>query len=416
MKALQAGSLGLNALLGLALAWTWPRAIGRNGMPERVVAGAASSESSRAPRPAAAATVDAAVRAPDWSTLGRDLAEGRYAAALTALRQAGLPENAIEDLVIGAINRRYGSQIAALRQGAPRFWEPVQRRKRDEAESERERAAGALEAERGKVVAELLGTDLGAYQARVTGQMSAIDQWTELFTPANRGRAREILTAFDAQERAVIDGASGTIGLPERAELDRLYREKLAGLRAVLTPAELDEYEVRTSRTSEELRQVGLIGFNPTEEEFRTIHRVRKAFDEAQAAAAASDPAAGGTVPMAQAQGALEMQLREALGEDRFRDYVRCQDYMFRGLVELTDQFDVPTESAVAVHTLRERVLVQTQPWLGETATPDSARAAALHTLRAETEETVRGLLGERAYTRYAQLSIGHWIAEIDTP
>ena len=55
------------------------------------------------------------------------------------------------------------------------------------------------------------------------------------------------------------------------------YGEKFA--ERILTPAELEEYDLRNSNTGRAMRRE-LAAFNPTEEEFRAIYKLRQPVDE----------------------------------------------------------------------------------------------------------------------------------------
>lgn len=361
--------------------------------------------------PAAASEAGSqAVSSVDGHALSSMIGSGDFSAAISELRRLEFQETIITDIVAGAINRRYAPRVLALRSHAWRYWEPCQRRNREETadEVQNERMARSLESERNHLVREIVGLEWSAIESSVTGRPDPLDRFTEAFPPGSRVQARVILAEYDALEREVIRGAGGTVGRPERAELDRLYQLKLQELARFLTAAELEEYEVRTSPTAERLRQIGLVGFNPTEEEFRAVFRVRKALDE-QCGQAGVQTVPNAQVGVRQAHQAFEGQLREALGEARFGEYLRSQDYTFRGLVELADEFDLPVEAAVQVHDLREKVLLRRRE-LAQAGTVTYEQLSALDELAGQTQEAVRGVLGDAAYQRYAGLDIGSWI------
>lgn len=96
-----------------------------------------------------------------------------------------------------------------------------------------------------------------------------------------------------------------------------LEQERAADLSALLTPEEKDAYDLRASRTAMTLRY-RLQHFDPTEEEYVAIFRLRKAFDDRH----------GGVslMPQQQPQRAadeaeLNRQVAAVLGEARFREY-----------------------------------------------------------------------------------------------
>jgi hypothetical protein len=339
-----------------------------------------------------------------------------YKGTLGSLRAEGCPEPIIHDIIIGAINRRFAPSVKALRSTPSRYWEPIQRRKSEETESDlhREKQARVLEAERNQLVREVLGIDWAGFESSVTGRPDRFDKFMETIGPESRPKVRQVLASYDDLERDVIRSAGGTLGLSEGAELDRLYHEKLDQLSQVLSPREIEDYELRTSSTAEQLKQIGLVGFAPTEDEFRAIFRFHKAFDEQQYGAGIDLADSSSRLPMWEAHYAMEEQLRQALGETRYAEYRRSQDYTFRGLVELTDQFDLPNSAAAQVHGIRESVLQQVRTLTQDPSLDQQQRFASLQTIRSGTENSVRSILGDSAYRRYQQLQIGEWIARID--
>ena len=345
----------------------------------------------------------------------RHVAEGRWKPAIAELRRLGVPASVVQDIVVGAINRRYGPQLVALRQTPDTFWRPAQRGHGDESEAQRELEARAIEGDRNRFLEETLGIDWSTIESSVTGRPDRFEKLTSAVSPRARRAARQVLSRYDAAERDVIRRAGGTIGLPERTELNRLYARKMGELQGFLSAQEVEEIELRTSWTAEHLKQIDLIGFDPTEEEFRAIFRARKIFDEQQAKFE-RDLATNDRLPMWQAQSELADRLREALGDQRFADYQRSQDYTFRGLVELTEEFDLPNDLAIDVHRLRETYLQRQRDVSQDFTLTDLERQATSHQLQGEARNQVRAILGETAFHRYTQIQIGTWIEQAPLP
>jgi glycosyltransferase involved in cell wall biosynthesis len=81
---------------------------------------------------------------------------------------------------------------------------------------------------------------------------------------------------------SLIERGNGTLGKPELDELREGYYRQRAELKEFLSPSEMEEFELRASPLAQELRDRDLVGFLPTEEEFRAIFRIRKEFQEAK--------------------------------------------------------------------------------------------------------------------------------------
>ena len=106
-------------------------------------------------------------------------------------------------------------------------------------------------------------------------------------------------------------------------------------------------------------------------------------------------------------------QIRRALGEQRFAEYLRSQDQTYLRLVELADHFGLPTEAAIQVHNVREDVLAKIREINQRPALADDQRLAALQELRKQTEMQVVANLGEEAFRQYSRAPWGAWIQEI---
>ena len=348
----------------------------------------------------------------NWDSLWRS----GYRSAAAALRAIGFPESVVQDIVLGKINRCYGPDLLRLRLDPWRFWQPEQRRGQEESRATRDREAQVItiEGARAQAAWDALGVRWEEMEPLLTGQPSSVDKYLGGIATQSKQRAAEILRRYDALERAVIRGANGTIGSPERTELDALYRDKLQELRQFLSPDELEEYELRASPTASRLRQLDLIGFDPTEQEFRAIYRVRKSFDE-QFGSETPSASEGEQLHLWESQARLEETLESELGPERYRDYRRSMDYTFRGLVELTAEFDVSCQAASQVHQLRETALqAMHQARTSAEFSPDQ-QAAVLKRIRSDAEGAVRQLLGEAAYNRYRQMEISAWLNDFES-
>ena len=97
-------------------------------------------------------------------------------------------------------------------------------------------------------------------------------------------RLQSIVHDYSDLRNQVFMTANGVMVPEDREKLAILEKEQRADLEAVLTPQELENYELRSSATANTLRsQLSL--FSPTEDEFRAIFKVQQAFDEKYGAA-----------------------------------------------------------------------------------------------------------------------------------
>src|SRR5439155_10969777 len=84
---------------------------------------------------------------------------------------------------------------------------------------------------------------------------------------------------YEKMEQAIYDRAPGGLSEKDFQELQKVQEQREKEFAAILTPEEIEAYEMRHSAAAESLRaQLG--GFEPTEEEFRNLFRVQKEFEK----------------------------------------------------------------------------------------------------------------------------------------
>ena len=108
--------------------------------------------------------------------------------------------------------------------------------------------------------------------------------------------------------------------------------------------------------------------------------------------------------------GARNEEIRDALGEDRYRDYERSQDHVYRRLVDLGLDHELDDDIAAAVYNLRE-VHLELLRWVNlDQSLAEAERLAELEALRLGLNEEVRKLMGDSAYGDYSGKSYGNWL------
>ena len=334
-----------------------------------------------------------------------------YQQYITQLRSVGCPFDTICDIIIGNISRHYDSRLSVLRRSSGLYWKTSQRPSPTELEARRKRMqeVAALELERDTLIRDLLGIEFKDYIGRSSGKG---DRWDEVlaFMPEWKPQVRPILSKYDELENGVIRASGGTLGAEDSATLKNLYRQKIEELKPLLKPSELEEYQLRSSPVADLLRNSVLVGFSPNQEEFRAIFRAYNSFDSSISGAAASEDEHTHSF---QAIADRDEQIRQALGDQRFAEYVRSQDQTYQRLVELTDYYGLPMQAAIQVHNVREDVLAKIREVNQKTALPEDVRLATLQEIRKQTELEVIAHLGEDAFRQYSQAPWGVWIQDI---
>ncbi|OHE89676.1 MAG: hypothetical protein A3G75_03025 [Verrucomicrobia bacterium RIFCSPLOWO2_12_FULL_64_8] len=207
---------------------------------------------------------------------------------------------------------------------------------------------------------------------------------------------------------------SGGIMLPEdREKIALLEKEKRADIAALLTPAEFEEYDLRNSSTAMSLR-ANLTTFEPTEQEFRTLFKLQREFDEKY------NPSMYG-MPMTpeimnerrNANLALKEQIKAALGDQRYAEYTRATDFSYRAASQIAQRLELPKENAVATYELQRNYQERLNAIRTDRQLSPAERTQMVQALAAEANQKVGELLTPRGLEAY-KTSGGSWLRNLE--
>ena len=210
---------------------------------------------------------------------------------------------------------------------------------------------------------------------------------------------------YDAQ-RQDLDYRPGFESDPARIAL--LEKEERADLARLLSPRELEDYDLRSSGTAVVLR--GKLGtFNPTEAEFRTLHALIFPLDNSGVSRTTNGAEAETYFA---AKDAVDRQIRTALGEARYADYVRAQDENFGRVTALVERLARPPATANRLYDLEQAARAEAAALQANVALTPESRATSLETLARKASADLAALLGPRGHDAYLQ-NTGEWLAAL---
>lgn len=391
MKPFLLVALAVSLVLNAALAYA--ALTGR----ARLAASAPNSQPSalNAPRstPSGPAPVDPAT----WTKLETT----DHAALVTHLRAAGFPPEVIRAILRAQIHEAFADRRRALDPAAAdrAFW------KDSSPDQSLERAGSKLYFEEQSALRAALGPD--ARNADPTALAYLRSRFGAL-PPATLDAAQLIAEDF-GRKGTELFLEKGSLTPAQRAQLDREQRSALA---AILTPAQLEEYDFRTSNTGRSLRSE-LATFSPTEAEFRAIYQLRQSFDEKYST---RDGLLGQEAmrQRADAQKQLVEQVKALLGPERGADYERSIDYNFRQTSQLVARLELPPATAVALWATQKEIEERRNAlYRTPSTTPDFDRTQQLTALHQEALAKIAPLLGTasgvEAYKQYG----GFWLENL---
>lgn len=375
-----------------------PRWFSRSKTPTPEIAARNAALATR--RAEANATVQAARAAAAqvqlWSTLDSD----DLKALVTHLRAAGFPASMIRAVINARIQAQFDARLADLA-GSPQntpYWKPLASSSQTlNAKYSAER--NQIYRDRAKLLREILGDELLNADA---GEVTAVQRRQYGDLPKSKiDLVQRIAADYDemtAQTRAAMLG----IALPEdREKFSLLEREKRVDLTAILTPQELEDYEMRSSMLTARLRSAFTI-MDATEDEFRAIFRLQQPFDSV------INPVGGTMTPemnrqRIEAQKQVQEQIKTTLGEQRAADYARASDYEFQRLAQLAQRENVPLSAAAATFDLRANTALKSRQISDDSTLSYEQKLAALKSLAQTTETQIIAQLGTTAGATYTK-------------
>jgi len=237
------------------------------------------------------------------------------------------------------------------------------------------------------------------------------------FLPAEKqDQLRALQSKYDDLEQEIYTRSKGMLLDEDQEQLRRIEKQRESELAQVLTPEELEEYQLRNSSTANSMR-AQMTGFQPSEEEFRKIFRLQKVFEnEFSQAFDATDDAQAQIKARAQqdAQDALNEEIKKTLGDKRFAEYQRAQDPDYRTLTQVADRFQLSPDVVNRVYGMKQEAERQKAALEANTLITDEQRQAALAGIAKETERTLAPIMGP-SWSAYLKAG-GNWIRNLGTP
>lgn len=339
-------------------------------------------------QPAPVAAAKPAVTAPAAADSAERIRATLTQGDLAALTAAGVPAAAARDLLLGRALRQYADRVQRPGDSAHdgRWWrtQPAGTGSESVLNAQRDLNAAMRAA---------FGTDLFT---------SGVDQAQLAFLPAaKRDGLRRIQQDYD--EMMGKFSANGIQLASDKQRLALLRSERDRDIAALLTPAELAEYELRTSNTSVALR-AKLGDAIQSEDDFRKLYALQKTFDEKFAVdPTAPRPSQDFLQQRAAAERQLQEDFRAALGDEKFASLQRAADQELRALDALASRLNLPAGTADRIAATRDGLAAESQKINQDSSLAMPERRAKLQELANRARTELAQTLGTEAAEAYAQ-------------
>jgi hypothetical protein len=325
-----------------------------------------------------------------------------YKKYIANLRSIGCPEETIRDIIIADVNKLFASRAKASAKPKEKFkfWQTGMQSFAGMLDEEKIKQQQALNQERRALLKELLGVepeekpDLMA----MFGGANPFETMLDFLSPGKQTQVMELEQKYAAK---LMKGfQNGQPDADDMKEMVKVQKEKDAELAKIMTPEEKQDYDLRMSQTAMMMRmQLG--SFEPSEQEFRDVFNAKKKFDDefSPYGMLGNDPA--DQEKRAAAQKDLDSQLKTILGDSRYADYERAQDYNYQNLYKIVERQGLPKEDAVKVYDMKKAADEQTQNLNSDATLSADQRKKAQDQVKAETEKAIWGILGDKGYESY---------------
>jgi hypothetical protein len=197
--------------------------------------------------------------------------------------------------------------------------------------------------------------------------------------------------------------ASGIQLASDKQRLALLRAERDRDIAALLSPAEIAEYDLRNSNTSLALR-TRFGDAIQSEDDFRKLYALQKAFDDKFAL----DPSGQRPTPefmqqRAAAERQLQDEFRAALGDEKFASLQRASDQELRAVDALASRLNLPAGTADRIAANREALAAESQKINNDSSLGMTERRAKLQELASRARTELAQTLGSEAADAYAQ-------------
>lgn len=348
---------------------------------------ALSSPADTAPKPSAAV-----------SELWQNLTAGDdLAASVQRLRDLGLPAHIIRAIISARVSELFAPRFKALRNdNAASYW------KNATVDARVRQAEYQLYREQQKMLRDLLGPDAESPDMNIFSRLR-LDS-----VPASKLDAvKDAFRLAEDRRQEVFQNIMGMITPETQRKLDAIGKDHQATLAGILTSTELEEYNLRNSDVSQNLRYE-LTAFEPTEEEFRSIYKVWSQLDPFVGGLSQEEMQRRGN-----AQQKAREQIKTMLGPVRGAEYERASDHSYRQTSMLVSRLELPPETTLKVWEVKQDIEKRVGPIRMDRALSPEARTQQLAALAAEGTQRVTALVGARGIEAYKTQGAGFWLQNL---
>ncbi|HXU75859.1 MAG TPA: hypothetical protein VN794_04780 [Methylomirabilota bacterium] len=400
-------SLVLNLCLLVAAGWLAIREPTRTASSARPQPQPAPTASAPAPVPAPLQAQPAKpVQSFDWRLVESE----DYKKYIANLRSIGCPEETIRDIISADVKKLFDARKRTLNASTNKFeyWK-AGNLFGSMMNEEKIKQSQELAKEKRDLLKELLGV-APEEKPDMFGGMNPFESMLDFLPADKQNQVAEVFQKFQAK---MVKGFSG--GSPDAEDMKKIQgmqKEMETELGKILSPDELESYQLRMSQTAMMMR-MQLASFDPSEQEFRDIFKLKKSFDDQFGSFGMLSQDKTEKQKYNDAKKDLDGQVKSLLGDSRYQDYERAQDYAYQGIYRVADRNGLGKEAANQVYDMKKAAEEQATRLRGDTTLSPEQRTEALKGIRTETENSIRTVFGDKGWQSYQSQPGAYWLKNI---
>jgi hypothetical protein len=330
----------------------------------------------------------------EWSSLEST----DYRTYIANLRRIHCPEPTIRDLIIADVKKMY----AAERKRVITSRLNVSTRQSQRVDKAGRQMLNEFVRQERTVLNELLGTDWERDLPECIADPSSFAQ-LDFLPAAKQNQVQQIEAEFSRKSEDIYQASNGFMTPEDHQLLRDVEMQRQQQLTQLLSSSEYEQYQLLTHPIAREMRE-GFYTYRD-EEEFKSIFRLRQAFDASNGLETTS---ASSDFETAQLQ--LEANIKQVLGNQRYLEYQRAQDYDYQQLCQLAERCTLSIEVVGQVYELKKQYESQSQQ-LQMSSDSGKATEDTSRDLTNEISSKVSQLLGQSAFRAY-QANGADWLVK----
>ncbi|MEO6003881.1 MAG: hypothetical protein ABIZ04_05035 [Opitutus sp.] len=333
-----------------------------------------------------------------WSKLQN----AKLADVVAQLRAAGFSAAAIRAIVYARLDEQMAEQRKRLLTEFedPPFWKT----KRPMFNSKLMMAQREFYQEQKKQAKEILGSD--AVGNDPMAEYFRKRQYGDI-TAEKEEKLQRVAGDYGDLTNTIYADTNGILMPEDRDKIVYLEKEMRKDMAEILTPAEMENYELRSSSTANELRSQ-LTTFQPDEAEFRGLFHAMRTVEEKY-----GNNQMGMTPDQRQQRtAALNEQAKLALSPERFAQFEQATNPANSSLNRIVARYNLPETVVPQVNAVQKDIQQRAAALRQLPAAEQTAQAQAL---QKEATGKLQPLLGDSAFRAY-KIFGGQWLDQITRP